>query len=103
MTNNAPGGNGNDLILDDITFRACGPIINSGFSSVTGTADQQLCQGDNAAYTLNAQVSGNNNPSYQWQSNINNNAWTDIASENTNSLNVTFKTRLRVFINIVWA
>jgi gliding motility-associated-like protein len=91
MTNNATGGCGNDIVLDDITFRACGPIINAGFSSVTGTADQQLCQGDNAAYTLNAQVVGNNNPSYQWQSNINNNAWTDIASENTNSLNVTFQ------------
>lgn len=27
MTNNAPGGNGNDFALDDITFRAAGPNV----------------------------------------------------------------------------
>jgi hypothetical protein len=30
LTNNAPGGCGNDLALDDITFRPCGPIISAG-------------------------------------------------------------------------
>ncbi|MDB4905052.1 MAG: type sorting protein [Mucilaginibacter sp.] len=48
MTNNAPGGNGNDLILDDITFRACGPIIQTGFASITGATEKELCQGSNA-------------------------------------------------------
>ncbi|HPG11346.1 MAG TPA: hypothetical protein PLU37_07440, partial [Chitinophagaceae bacterium] len=28
ITNNAPGGYGNDLALDDITFRPCGPPVN---------------------------------------------------------------------------
>jgi gliding motility-associated-like protein len=91
MTNNAPGGNGNDLILDDITFRACGPVINSGFTTVNGITNQPLCQGDNATYTLQAQVVGNNNPSYQWQSNINNTTWADISGENSKSLNISIK------------
>ena len=91
MTNNAPGGNGNDLILDDITFRACGPIIEAGFATVTGTANQPLCQGDDATYTLQAQVVGNTTaPSYQWQSYHTNVGWVDTAGQNTTSLNVHF-------------
>jgi gliding motility-associated-like protein len=88
MTNNAPGGNGNDLILDDITFRACGPVIQSGFGSVTGTASQPLCQGDNAEFTLKAQVA-NNDPAYQWQT-YHTTGWVDTAGQNTNALNVKF-------------
>jgi gliding motility-associated-like protein len=90
MTNNAPGGNGNDLILDDITFRACGPIINLGFASTAGPATKSLCQGSNAAYTLTAAVVGNNNPSYQWQSNINGAGWADMPGDNADALNVQF-------------
>ncbi|MDB5006131.1 MAG: hypothetical protein JWP45_524 [Mucilaginibacter sp.] len=84
MTNIAPGGNGNDLILDDITFRACGPIIESGFASITGSTSQRLCQGSSADFTLQAQVAGNNDPTYQWQSNPNGKGWTDIAGETNN-------------------
>ncbi len=45
MTNNAPGGDGNDLALDDITFRAAGPSITAavaGFPNDTVS----LCQDD---------------------------------------------------------
>ena len=91
MTNNAPGGNGNDLILDDITFRACGPVINAGFGSVTGGATQPLCQGANAAFTLDARVEGNNNPNYQWQSYHTNGGWVDTAGQTSNSLNIVFQ------------
>ena len=90
MTNNAAGGDGNDLILDDITFRACGPIINSGFASTDGPVKQDLCQGSNANYTLRAQVVGNNNPTYQWQANPQGKGWTDIAGQNADTLTVSF-------------
>ena len=90
MTNNAPGGNGNDLILDDITFRACGPIINLGFASIGGPATKSLCQGGNAAYSLTAAVVGDSSPSYQWQSNINGAGWADMAGDNADALNVQF-------------
>jgi gliding motility-associated-like protein len=93
MTNNAPGGNGNDLILDDITFRACGPIIQTGFGSTAGAKDKALCQHSNAVYTIRAEVLGNNNHSYQWQLNKHNTGWVDIsapAGQIPDSLNVSF-------------
>jgi len=86
MRNNAPGGNGNDLILDDIAFRPCGPVIQTGFGSVTGPMDEEICQGNNANYLLTATVTGGNNPAYQWQSNFNGNGWVDIAGQTTDSL-----------------
>ncbi len=91
MTNNAPGGNGNDLILDDITFRACGPLIQEGFSSATGPTSKKLCQGSNANYTLEAQVIGDGTPVYQWQSNYSGKGWVDIAGKTTNSLDISFE------------
>jgi LysM repeat protein len=89
MTNNAQGGNGNDLILDDINFRACGPLIQLGFGSSTGAASQPLCQGDNAGFTLKAQVFANN-PIYQWQKNDNGTGWVDVAGQNADTYNVSF-------------
>jgi len=90
MTNNAPGGCGNDFALDDITFRACGAIIESGFGTATGSPVQSLCQGSNAVYTLKSSVIGNDNPVYQWQLNSNGNGWVDIAGATADALNVTF-------------
>jgi gliding motility-associated-like protein len=90
MTNNAPGGNGNDLVLDDITFRACGPIIEAGFASVTGSQENDICQGQSFRSVLKAGVIGNDNPSYQWQKNYHGAGWVDIAGENANSLNINF-------------
>jgi gliding motility-associated-like protein len=70
MTNNAAGGCGNDLLLDDITFRACGPTI-------LATADAlnvEFCEGEQGTVILNAPIpTGYLNPSYQWQVNSNNN------------------------------
>ena len=86
MTNNAPGGNGNDLALDDITFRPCGPMIQAGFGSTAGASVQTLCAGDNATYTLTASQIGYDMPVYQWQQNINNAGWVDIAGATSNTL-----------------
>jgi len=90
MTNNAPGGNGNDFMLDDIAFRACGPIIQAGFASINGPADKELCQGSNALFSIKAQVIGNNSPTFQWQSNTGGNGFTDIEGQNTDSLSISF-------------
>ncbi len=90
MINNAPGGCGNDFALDDITFRACGPIIQSGFGSTTGASKASLCEGGSAAYNLTATVVGDNNPVYQWQSQTNGGGWTDIAGKTDSSLAVSF-------------
>src|SRR5665647_120125 len=79
MTNNAPGGCGNDLLLDDITFRACGPLVTANISGSPDSVD--VCTGDNSIFTLQANVSaGYNDPVYQWQLSTNNGAaWTNIA------------------------
>jgi len=90
MTNNAPGGNGNDLILDDITFRACGPIINVGFGSTAGPAIERLCQGSNATYTVNAAVAAGVAPAYQWQINTNSAGWVDMPGNTGASINIQF-------------
>jgi hypothetical protein len=44
MRNIAPGGCGNDLALDDITFRRCGPLVSSTIVG-TGTNSANVCQG----------------------------------------------------------
>jgi gliding motility-associated-like protein len=80
MTNNAPGGDGNDLAMDDITFRPCGQLITSAVvGSTSDTID--VCEGNNSSYTFNATVSsGYLLPVYQWQlSTDRGGSWTDIA------------------------
>lgn len=42
MINKGPGGIGNDLALDDITFRPCGPTITPAIGS-TGTPTANMC------------------------------------------------------------
>lgn len=89
MTNNAPGGNGNDLILDDIAFRACGPIVQTGFGNLTSTAPQSICEGSSASYSLQASVgTGYNNPFLQWQVNKGNAGWTNIAGQTSTTFNL---------------
>lgn len=88
MGNKAPGGNGNDFIMDDITFRACGPIIEAGFTSVTGVSSQTLCQGASANFTLKTQVIGDGTPKYQWQASTTTNPWADIPGATSDQLNV---------------
>lgn len=80
IINNAPGAvPGNDLILDDITFRPCGPtvaILMDG-SSLT----RELCEGDTSTFGFTSIISsGYSNPAYQWQLSIDSGVtWTDIA------------------------
>jgi large repetitive protein len=72
LINNAPGGCGNDLVLDDIQFRPCGPTVsaNVGPSST-------ICLGNsvNLTGTISA---GYNLPVYQWQQSTDNATFTDI-------------------------
>ena len=55
MTNNAPGGCGNDLLLDDITFRACGPLVSANINGSLDSVD--VCTGDKSVFTFLADVS----------------------------------------------
>jgi len=79
MTNDADGGNGNDLVLDDITFRAYGPAISAGFNSVNATTPIQTCNGDPVSFTLASSIPAGSytNAAFQWQQNTNG-TWADI-------------------------
>jgi hypothetical protein len=58
--NNAPGGYGNDIAIDNISFRACGPLI-----AVTDTV--AFCSDGTLNLAANIQNSPYNTPFYQWQ------------------------------------
>jgi len=67
MVNNAPGGSGNDLVLDDITFRSAGPSIAT---SVAGYASDTITLCDNGPQALHfssAVESCFATTVYQWQ------------------------------------
>ncbi|TKC08341.1 gliding motility-associated C-terminal domain-containing protein [Pedobacter polaris] len=71
MTNENPGGNGNDLAIDDITFRACGPIITSTVTNANNFNNNtaNICVGDTRILILSAKASPGTytSPQYQWQ------------------------------------
>lgn len=80
LRNNAPGGFGNDLALDNISFRPCGPTV-----VVIDTVS--LCRPQPA--TISAEVIGNAyaDPVFQWQtSDDSGNTWTDIPDETAPAL-----------------
>ncbi len=82
ITNNAVGGCGNDLAIDDITFRPCGPLLIPSFPGSVNTS-KIICDGVNNVETFVCTASvGFTNPYYQWQEKIVNGSWTDIAGEN---------------------
>ncbi len=88
LTNNAPGGCGNDLILDDITFRPCGPKVNASININGGTSQVAVCEGDPSFYNLTASVSnGFRNPAFQWQVSADSISWKDITGAVTPSYN----------------
>lgn len=79
LSNNAPGGIGNDLALDNISFRACGPE-----ALIEGEDQVDICEDGNST-TLTATINGDQyaNPVFQWQiSPDGENDWTDIPGEN---------------------
>lgn len=83
MTNNAPGGCGNDLLIDDITFRPCGAKVTATLQG--GGTTKEVCSGDTTSLVISGSISaGYSNPFYQWQvSNNNGTTWTDIAGATT--------------------
>jgi gliding motility-associated-like protein len=82
LANNAPGGNGNDLALDNISFRACGPE-----ALILPETVQDVCV-DGEAVFLDATINGEQfpNPAIQWQQSFDGGiTWVDLAGENSTS------------------
>ena len=83
MRNNGVGGNGNDLAIDDIMFRACGE-----FSTITNvgnpTSSITICQNQTIANNvLQVATTGTGTNVYQWQQSNDNINFTDITGETT--------------------
>lgn len=95
ITNQNPGGGGNDLALDDITFSACGPTL---IPSIVGNAltTAQLCEGNSATFHFKTDVSPGiyQNPRYQWQLNTGN-GFTYLPNEQTPEINVQFQNAVK--------
>ncbi|HEX2628948.1 MAG TPA: T9SS type A sorting domain-containing protein [Chitinophagaceae bacterium] len=91
LTNNNVGGNaqpGNDLAIDDITFRPCGPTTTASFSQEQQQETLSLCEGN--TLTLYGNVgAGLNTPTYQWQMSTDGGInWSDIAGATTLTYNL---------------
>ncbi|MDQ6764026.1 MAG: gliding motility-associated C-terminal domain-containing protein [Bacteroidota bacterium] len=91
MTNNAPGGCGNDLVVDDITFRPCGALVTVAINNSSTAVN--ICQGDNTSYTFSSMVTpAGVNTRFQWQLSTDMGVtWSDIAG----AINATY-TRMPV-------
>ncbi len=78
MRNNSPGGNGNDLALDDIAFRPCGAQITASIENNPDTVN--ICSGNTTKYNLFGSASSvYQKPVYQWQSSSDKGiTWQDI-------------------------
>jgi len=76
IVNSGPGGNGNDIALDDITFRACGPDIKVGVGS-NFSQIQDICEGANTTLNFSSQITGPETFRFQWQKQTNG-IWSDI-------------------------
>ncbi|MEB0261181.1 MULTISPECIES: gliding motility-associated C-terminal domain-containing protein [unclassified Mucilaginibacter] len=92
IVNNADGGNGNDLLLDDIAFRAYGPVIQAGIGGNVSFTKDNVCQSNAASYHLTSTpATGYSDAKYQWQLSTNNgDTWADINNETGQSLDRVF-------------
>ena len=79
LRNEAPGGIGNDLALDNIGFSPCGPN-----AVVLPEGKSQICDTDTAKIELTASLTGDqySTPVYQWQMSGDGNSWTNISGAN---------------------
>ena len=91
MANTAAGGCGNDLAIDDITFRPCGPLLTPSITNAGNQTSTDFCAGEIKTYSFSCDVSaGFTTPVYQWQQRFNNGNFADILGENTTNLQVSY-------------
>ena len=82
MVNRRVGSAGNDLVIDDIQFRVCGPR----FSIAANTLN--ACQGAEVLLTSTVGA-GYNAPTYLWQVSTDGQNWTTIAGANAKEYKIT--------------
>ena len=87
IRNNAPGGQGNDLALDNIEFFTCGPLLNVVAPNIICTTQFD---------SIRASTSGGSylNPVYQWQESSDGFIWFNIPGANNLLLNMPLQANL---------
>ncbi|MBI5372471.1 MAG: T9SS type A sorting domain-containing protein [Sphingobacteriales bacterium] len=77
LINNAPGGCGNDIAIDDIQFGSCDPLPVLGLDHINAG-----CLGTSASFTAVFSDPGAilGTPDYQWQVSTDGVTWTDIVT-----------------------
>lgn len=83
LRNNAPGGIGNDLALDNIAFRPCGPE-----AFILPEDIENICE-DGSPIPLNATITGDqyDDPAFKWQISYDEGqTWEDVPGGNTQSI-----------------
>lgn len=76
LINDAQGGCGNDLVIDDIEFGSCDPLPVVGLNHINAG-----CLGTTASFTAILSDPGTitGTPDYQWQVSTDGSSWSDIA------------------------
>ncbi|MBT8305104.1 MAG: T9SS type B sorting domain-containing protein [Bacteroidia bacterium] len=90
MINNAPGGCGNDLAIDDIVFKSCGDTII--VEDVSSNNSVSLCSTQTPYDTSFTAIPDNSvftNHFYQWQESADGVTWTDIPGANNPNIVLT--------------
>lgn len=79
MRNNAPGGYGNDLAIDDITFRTSGPTVSINMTGYAGNTASFCSDPGNALQFTSTVGSCYVSADYQWQVSVDNGiSWNNI-------------------------
>lgn len=87
IINNAPGGTGNDLAIDDITFRPCGTKITTTIDNVPNQITKTVCEKENDTFSITSNVEGTNTLQYLWQTRNGAN-WTDLSNETNSQIQI---------------
>ena len=89
LKNNNTKHDGNDFVVDDISFAPCYPPMIASFDPAILKTISESC--NSGTFNLYSRWPTSNipfnNPIYKWQKSIDNNTWADIP--NSNSLNLT--------------
>ncbi len=86
LKNNAPGGCGNDYVVDDISLAPCGPGVVLAISP----NNTLVCLGDAVNLQSTITSGGYTNPQYQWQYSSNGGTtWSYISGATSPNYNIT--------------
>ena len=85
LINNAPGGCGNDYVVDDVSLSMCGPGVGLSIS----TNNTVFCPGESLTLQSTFTSGGYTNPQYQWQFSSNGGiTWSNISGANSQNYNI---------------